>query len=289
MDSNDDHQSVRRIAAKLLHKDERQGLREVGQIAAGIDARFRLRFTVVAGLVGASAILAIVGAIVWVVSDLAGQHNGYRPLWIIGPLIGVAAGALFYWRKFQYGIGPVRTPQAAIYANADKASVDALERLFTYLGSELAPKAYYRRSNGAVVYLDYRHFYGSLRGLLLSDDASVRAGCLPPGGFWFSRVIKIEADPDAILKAINAKPKAGGRPKIYDEAAILFELIEQDRLRAIEPDKYGSESQIMSLIHALCDASDEHDTDIRVPESTELRVFAKKVLDAVRKNRARQK
>jgi hypothetical protein len=289
MDRDDDNQSLRRIAARLLHKDEREGLRELDQIATGIDAHVRWRFIICAGLFGTSSILAGIGLIVWVVSAFAGQRTGYTPLWIVGPLGAIAVGVLLYWRAFQYRIGPVRTPRIAIYANADRGSVDALEKLFTFLQSELSPKAYYRQSDGTKRYLDYRYFYGRLRGLLLSDDASVRTGCLPPGGFWFSDKIKIEADPEQLLKAINTKPKSGGRPKTYDEAAMLLALIEHPALASISRGDYGSESRLMTLIRDACQAEDDSGTDVAVPEETKLREFAKKILKRIDENRGRQK
>ena len=45
----------------------------------------------------------------------------------------------------------------------------------------------------------------------------------------------------------------------------------------------------MELIHTLCDPSEEHDNDIPVPEETELRKFAKRIVTAIEKNRSESK
>jgi hypothetical protein len=42
----------------------------------------------------------------------------------------------------------------------------------------------------------------------------------------------------------------------------------------------------MALIRSVCDPSDGHDNDIPVPEETELRRFAKRILTAIEKNRS---
>lgn len=99
----------------------------------------------------------------------------------------------------------------------------------------------------------------------------------------------MEVDVAALIAQAKAKPKSGGRPKEIDYEAILLALIEDDRLRAIKPNERSSETQVMKLIHNVCDACDEHDRNIRVPESTELRAFAKKVIAAIEKNRSAQK
>jgi hypothetical protein len=66
---------------------------------------------------------------------------------------------------------------------------------------------------------------------------------------------------------------------------MLLALIEHPALRAIDPDEYRAESAVMDLIRDRCEPSEDHDNDIRVPENTRLRAFAKNIVAAVKINR----
>ncbi len=215
-----------------------------------------------------------------------GERLRFAGFFLFG--LGTLAPLLF-WRSYQYGIGQVRNPKAPIYAGASKASIASLEKLFAYLQRKNAPQSYVRRRNGTRRDLNRRHYFGSLRGLLLAEDANVRSGCLPPHGFWLSQLIYIDADPDAIIKAINAKPKAGGRKKEFSYANMLLRLIDHPSLAKIELGKHGSQAQLMNLIRDLCDPNDEDGLGIAVPEETTLRQFAKDIEAALQKNRSYKK
>ncbi|AJR24758.1 hypothetical protein TZ53_14520 [Sphingobium sp. YBL2] len=108
---------------------------------------------------------------------------------------------------------------------------------------------------------------------------------MPPKGFWFSAQIFVEAEPEEIIRALKVRPQAGGRPKEYDYEAMLLTLIEHPSLCAIDPESSRVEAQIMKLIHARCDPSEDHCNNISVPEPTELRKFAKRIIAAIKNNR----
>jgi hypothetical protein len=268
---------------------EEETLAELDRIAAAIDRKVRWKFFVVAWLFGVSTLLTIAGFMAWSAVAVSGTDQGLRPLIVIAPLAAIMIGSLAYWRHLQYGFGRIRNPRPAIYGEGAKATIDTLEKLFAYLGRRTAPRAYYRTRTGEKCYLSRHLFSGALRGLLLSEDAAARAMVMPPAGLWFFREVKIEAEPEDIIAALKLKPRSGGRPQQYDYAAIALALLERPEMSAIDPAKHGAESRVMGLIHALCDPSDEHDNDIPVPEETELRKFAKRILTAIEKNRVRSK
>jgi hypothetical protein len=289
MDEGDEARSLRRIAARLLNRNENEGLEELNRITAGIYKKISRRFTLCATAFCFFALLFAVALIAWMAAELAGHSWGYSGL-AIPILFGAAALApLLHWRNFQYGLGADSLPKAAIYADANKASAEMLEKVFAYLRRETSPRGYVYGANNIKRYRDRRHFSASLRGLLLSKDDGIRAGCLPPYGLWFSRMIHIDADADDIIKAIKAKPKAGGRKKEFDYATMLLRLIDHPALAAIEPGKHGCQAQLMNLIRSLCDPNDEDETGIAVPEETTLRQFAKEIEAALPKNRAGKK
>lgn len=143
-------------------------------------------------------------------------------------------------------------------------TINAALRRMGYLALRTSPRAYYCDRDGKKCYVSRRYFCGALRGLLLSEDAAVRAMALPPGGLWFFREIRIEAEPEDIIAALKMKPRSGGRPRQYDHAAIILSVLEHPKMRSIEPERHGSIAETMALIHSLCDPSDEHDNDIPV-------------------------
>jgi hypothetical protein len=288
---NDDHRSLKRIAARLLAtKDfEEQALADLDKIARGIERKIRLRFILATIGFISFMLFALVAVAAWMTASVDRPAIGDGLLALAIAFATAACASLLSWRYLQYPFGPFGKTRLPIYPVGSTAEIEALEKLFTHLSLRTSPKLYYRIKNGEKRDVSRAYLKSRLRGLLIADDAADRALALPPGKPWFWHEIKVDAEPEEIIAALKARPRSGGRPKQIDYEAILLELIEQDRLKAIDPDARGSESQLMALIHALCDASDEHDTDIRVPEPTELRAFAKKVLAAVRKSRARQK
>lgn len=288
---SDAHRSLQRIAARLLATRELEevALLEIDKIPAAIDGKVRWKFRIGAGVFVLFSVLTVAALIAWFAIAITGPDQGYRPLIVVAPLAAIALGPLAYWRHLQYRFGQVRTARPAIYCGGSKATIDTIEKLFAYLALRTSPRAYYRDRDGKKRYVSRHHFYGALRGLLLSEDAAVWAMVLPPGGLWFFREIKIEAEPEDIIAALKMKPRSGGRPRQYDHAAIVLSVLEHPKMRSIEPGRHGSIAETMALIHSLCDPSDEHDNDIPVPEDTELRELAKRILAAVEKNRNQPK
>ena len=286
--ASDAHRSLPRLAARLLYtKDEEElGLEEVDRVSVAIERSVRSRFLVFAALFGLCAFLSSLVLLVWGVASVTDRNIGQAPVIAFMVLMGIAALTLVYWRHFQYGLGIIGTKRPALYGESRPSTVETLEKLFDFLGRRTAPEAYYYDRKGIRHPVSRRHFYGRLRGLLLSESAGDRALVLPPNGFWFSRQIYVDAEPEEVIRALKVKPQAGGRPKAYDYEAMLLTMIEHPSLRNIDPDKHGAETQVMNLIRARCDPSEAHDNDIPVPEPTKLREFAKKIVAAIQINRS---
>ncbi|WP_152528020.1 hypothetical protein [Sphingobium lactosutens] len=284
---SDHHRALPHIAARLLYakEAEREALLEIDNIAAGIERKVQTRFLFCAIVFSLSSFFALIGFFVWGAETL-GQHDlGQRPAYVIFPLLLIAGAAAVYWRNFQYGLGLVRHKRPALYGKGRQSTIDTLESLFAYLGDRTGPKAYFYDRKGIRRPISRRHFFGRLRGLLLSEEPGARCLVMPPKGFWFSAQIFVEAEPEEIIRALKVKPQAGGRPKEYDYEAMLLTLIEHPSLRAIDPESSRIETQIMKLIHARCDPSEDHGNNIPVPEPTELRKFAKRIIAAIKNNR----
>ena len=285
----ENERSLRLIAARVLNRDTEEGLEELDRIAGGIDVAIRRRYIICAtlfllfGILFTASMINCVGLLL-----TGGPVTDYDLLVVF--LFGVGSLVpILIWRSYQYAIGQVRIPKTPIYANANKASITSLEKLFAHLQRKNAPQTYVYRRNGTRRDLDRRQYFGSLRGLLLAEDPNVRSGCMPPHGFWLSQLIYIDADPDALIKAINAKPKAGGRPKEIDYEAIMLRLIEHPALKDIDPAKHGAETRVMEMIRGVCETGSASQPDLRVPEDTALRDFAKKIAAAMLKNRISEK
>jgi hypothetical protein len=289
MAARDEARSLRRIAARVLNRNVKDGLDELDHITAAIDAAIRWRFILSASLCCFFTLIFSLALIVWVEEELSGRTSGNAGLAFLALLAAAALAPLLYWRGYQYGLAPFGPPKPGFYAGASKASVDALEKLFTYLQQETSPQPFVFRANNSKRYLDRRQFFGTLRALAFSKYAGIRSGCLPPYGLWQSKMIYLDADADEIMAAINAKPKAGGRKKEFDYATILLRLIGHPALSAIDLDAHGSTSKIMNLIRDVCAADDDDPVEISVPEETTLRQFAKEIEAALKKNRLQGK
>lgn len=282
----ENERSLRQIAARILNRDTEEGLEELDRIAGGIDVAIRQRYITCATLFLLFGLLFTASIINCARLLLSGGSVTDYDLVVVFLFGFGSLVPLLVWRSYQYAIGQVRIPKAPIYASASKASIASLEKLFAHLQRKNAPQTYVHRRNGTRRDLDRRHYFGSLRGLLLAEDPNVRSGCLPPHGFWLSQLIYIDADPDTLIKAINVKAKAGGRKKEFSYANMLLRLIDHPLLATIELGKHGSQAQLMNLIRDLCDPDDDDEMGIAVPEETTLRQFAKDIAAALQKNRA---
>lgn len=284
--SADAHRSLPRIAARLLYAKDKEelGLEEVDRVAVAIERAVRRRFLILATSFLSLILLLSLVLVVWVTAALDGEDIGQAASVAAIALFAMAACVAAYWRHFQYGLGIAETKRNPVYGNSRRSTVETLEKLFDYLGRRTAPATYYYDWKGIRRSVHRRHFYGRLRGLLLSEVASDRAIVLPPHGFWFSAQIYVDAEPEEIIRALKVRPNSGGRPKEYDYEAMLLALIEHPALRAIDPEQYGAESAVMDLVRDRCEPSDNHDNDIRVPENTRLREFSKKIVEAIKIN-----
>lgn len=262
------------------------GLEEVDRVSVAIERAIRRRFLISATLLLLCILLLLLVLIVWGVAAFEGEGIGQATSIAVVALLAMAACIAAYWRHFQYGLGIVDEKLTPIYGKSRRSTTETLEKLFDYLGRRTAPAAYYYDRKGIKRPVHRRHFYGRLRGLLLSEVASDRAIVLPPHGFWFSAQIYVDAEPEEIIRALKVRPSTGGRPKEYDYEAMLLALIEHPALRLIKPDENGVETEVMDLIRDRCEPSDEHDNDIRVPENTRLREFSKKIVQAIKINRS---
>lgn len=285
--SADAHRSLARIAARLLYAKDKEelGLEEVNRVAVAIERAVRRRFLILATSFLLFILLLLLVLVVWGAALLDGEDVSQAASVVAIALFAMAACVAAYWRHFQYGLGIAETKRTPVYGSSHRSTVETLEKLFEYLSRRTAPTAYYYDRKGMRRPVHRRHFYGRLRGLLLSEVASDRAIVLPPHGFWFSAQIFVDAEPEEIIRALKVRPNSGGRPKEYDYEAMLLALIEHRALRAINPDEYGAETAVMDLIRDRCEPSDDHDNDIRVPENTRLREFAKDIVAALKVNR----
>jgi len=191
------------------------------------------------------------------------------------------------WRRFQYGTDRLRKPREPIYANATDETREALEKLFAYLQRESAPRAYYRNWSGTPIYLGRRYFFGNLRVLLLSEFAAVRALCVSLGGNRISGAIKIEKDPDEVIKELGIKPKRAGGPgrnAKYAYSDALISLIGDARLSAL--DMSNRAAAIRAIKKWLSEWFEEHaDETGDVPRGDLLAPYAEKI--CVHSDRAR--
>lgn len=284
----DAHRSLPRIAARLLYAKDKEelGLEEVDRVPIAVERAVRRRFLITATLFLLCILLAFLVLAVWGAAALDGQDIDQPAAIAVSLLFVMAASVIAYWRHFQMGLGIVDRKRTPIYGNSRRSTVETLEKLFDYLGRRTGPSAYYYDRKGNRCPVHRRHFHGRLRGLLLSEVASDRAIVLPPHGFWFSAQIYVDAEPEDIIRALKVRPSSGGRPKDYDYEAMLLALVEHPALQAIDPHEHGAETDVMNLIRDRCEPSDEHENDIRVPENTRLREFAKKIVAAVKVNRS---
>ena len=283
----DAHRSLARIAARLLYAKDKEelGLEEVDRVAVAIERAVRRRFLILATSFLLCILLMLLVLVVWGAAELDGNDVGHAAPIATVALLAMGACVAAYWRHYQYGLGIAEKKRTPLYGSSRRSTVETLEKLFDYLGRRTAPAAYFYDRKGRRRAIHRRHFYGRLRGLLLSEVASDRAIVLPPHGFWFSAQIFVDAEPEDVIQALKVRPSSGGRPKEYDYEAMLLALIEHPALRAIDPDEYRAETKIMDLVRDRCEPSDEHDNDIRVPENTRLRQFAKDIVAAVKINR----
>jgi hypothetical protein len=291
VDKNDDHRSLKRIAARLIATKEleEEALDELDKIARGIDKRIGLWSTIAATGFCFFILLAIVSLAAWLTATAYQSNVGVGLLYLMIAFAVLGSGFPIAWRFYQYPFGRFGKMRPPIYPVGNCATVETLEKLFAYVSRRTSPALYYRTKKGDKRNVSRGYMKNRLRGLLIADLAADRAQALPPSGLCFFREIKVEADPEEIIATLKARPRSNGRPPRYNYEAIVLTLIGHPKLPTIEIGQHGSEAAVMQLIREECDASDTNATEIPVPEPTELRKLAKRVLAALEKNRTRKK
>ena len=281
--------SLRRVAARFIAKNEQDGLDILDGVTSAVFARIRSRYRLWLFAAFAATLVFVSAIVAAVVVAIADPVYGDLLIVAVPVLLLVYFLVLSSWRWVQYRSIIGLAPQLAVYANADITTAKNLDRFFGIMQRETTPQSFWRTQSGHRRDVNRRQFFGSLRVLMLSEHDWVREPVFSPKGMRFARELFIEADIATLIVQAQAKPKAGGRPKVYDEAAMLLAVIEHPALAAIAPGKHGAESQTMNLIRDACQADRDGTSDIAVPEVTQLRARAKQVLGAIEKNRLRQK
>jgi hypothetical protein len=209
----DAHRSLARIAARLLYAKDKEelGLDEVDRVAVAIERAVRRRFLVLATSFLLCILLLLLVLVVWGAAVLNGDDIGQAASVAMIALLAMAACIAASWRHFQYGLGIAEKKRTPVYGSSRRSTVETLEKLFDYLGRRTAPATYYYDRKGMRRPVHRRHFYGRLRGLLLSEVASDRAIVLPPRGFWFSAQIFVDAEREEIIRAKCGPTAEGAR------------------------------------------------------------------------------
>ncbi|QDC36041.1 hypothetical protein [Sphingobium fuliginis] len=279
MDRNDDDRSLRRIALRILNENEDQARDELDSVIQAVEDHVGRQASVYTWSVPVILTIPALCLLLSIFAALASKAvaDAFLSVAIAACLIPLFMAWL--WRRFQYGTGRLRKPREAIYANASDETRETLEKLFAYLQRESAPRAYYRNWRGNPIYLERRYFFGNLRALLLSEFAAVRALCLSPGGSRISGAIKIEKDPDEVIKELGIKPKRAGGPgrnAKYAYSDALISLIGDPRLSVL--DLSNRAAAIRAIKKWLSDWFEEHaDETGDVPRGDLLAPYAEKI------------
>jgi hypothetical protein len=92
----------------------------------------------------------------------------------------------------------------------------------------------------------------------------------------------MEVDVASLIAQIRAKPNRAGAPKSYDYTDAVMSLIEHPAIRALEDvTKRGTQTQIIILLEAWY-----HKNRLSPPSDSQLRLYAKSIVDVIAKNRA---
>lgn len=280
---------IRLAAARFVAKVEQDGTAELDALTSNLFKAIRPRYLAWLTAIGAGAALFLLAIAYALFDAFDGPQSGNLPMIALSIIALGWFALLAAWRWFQYGFGWVRTPLSALYPNADGATSKNIDLFFGVLQRDTKLRAFYYTKVGIRSPVRRQYFFGRLRVLMLSEHDWIREPVFAPTGLWFARELYIEADVTALIAQAHAKPKAGGRPKEIDYEAVALRLIEHPALKDIDPAKHGAETRVMELIRSVCEAGSVSQPDLRVPEDTGLREFAKKILAAMQKNRKTEK
>lgn len=284
MDCNDEDRSLRRIVLRVLNEDEDQAGRELDDIIRAVSEHIGRESSIytwaVPALLTIPPLFLLAYLVVSLISKTAGNFLfGVAQLSCLIPLYFI-----WKWGRFQYGSGRLWRPREALYVDASDETKEVLEKFFSYLRREGGPKAYYRDRKGEKRYLERRYFFGTLRILLLSEFGAIRALCLSPHGKRISETIKVDADPDQIIKALQIKPKRAGGPGRYAKypySDAIISLIGDEQLAAL--DLTGEAAAIAAIKRRLLRWFEDHaDESGDVPRGDLLAPYARKIYDQLK-------
>lgn len=280
---------IRLIAAHFIAKVEKDGTDDLAALTSHIFDAIRPRYLVWLLALGFGAAFSLLAVALSVTAIFSLPSSSNWPYFTIAVSAFGWFALLSIWRWFQYGFGWVQAPLPAIYAKAGSAVVKNLDLFFGVLQRDSKLRAFYYNRSGRKCYVRRQYFFGRLRALMLSEHSWIREPVFSPAGLWFGRELFLEADVTSLIIQAKAKPRAGGRPKEIEYESIALRLLEHSALKEFDHSQNHAETRMMELIRDACMADDDQQTDLRVPEDTELRKFAKKVLSSVEKNRASTK
>ncbi|GGO89775.1 hypothetical protein [Stakelama pacifica] len=274
--------ALRLVAARFIHKNEDEGVLEIDRIARGVRSQVAMQYLILWAALMLATSFFLIFALAAITLVFVNEEYGHVAGVIALLQFAIVIGILSYWRSLQYGGLTVGKPQPAIYANPEDPAAQNLERLFTELQKESTPRAFYRSRNGVKRYVDERYFFGALRVALVSKNPELRDMFFPPIGVWFSRELFMEVDVSALIVKAKAKPNAAGVKKTYDYTDAAMSLIEHPAIRELDPNKRGSQMLVKGLLHDWYESNRQ-----TPPGETQLALYAKMILDVIRKNRAR--
>ena len=280
---------IRLVAARFVAKHEKDGTDDLAALTSDVFAAIRPRYLAWLLVLGVGAAFSLLAIALSVTAIFSEPTNSNWPYFTISAFALGWFVLLLVWRWFQYGFGWVQVPLPAIYAKNDSLFAKNLDLFFEVLQRDTKLRAFYYDRSGRQRFVRRQHFFGRLRVLMLAEHGWIREPVFSPSGLWFARELFIEADVTALIAQAKAKPKAGGRPKEIDYEAIALRLLEHCSLKNFDHSQNHAETRMMELIRDVCMADEDQQTDLRVPEGTELRKFTKKILSGIEKNRSLKK
>lgn len=282
---DDDDRSIRRIALRILNEDEDEAREELDNIVYSVEDSVQLRSAFYSWslpvFIVFPAFFWVLAIISWTLSRTVGN--------VLYFMSGISAliplGVIWNWYRFQYGSGKLRQSREAVYGDASDEAREKLEKLFAYMQRDSSPKAYYRTKKGVLRYLDYNHTFGSLRVLLFSRSPTVRELYLPPGRRRSAEAIKIDTEPDEVIKALNIKPRRKGGPGVkakYPYLDAVLWLIDEPCLKNL--DLTNEQQTVGTIVKWLSEwFKTRADGSGDIPRNDQLKPYAEKIYERQKK------
>lgn len=281
MDGSNNLLPLRIIAARFIDTNVTIGLAELDRITAAVSRIIKLRYRLLSGAFFGTAVMAVstLGAAFALIRNNIPSGDGVSILGL--GCVGLSVGVLLFWRLVQYGGLRASSPQTAIYANPADPAVRNLERLFAVLQLESSPRAFYLTRRGERRYVDHRYFFGTLRAAHVAKSGAIREALFGPVGYWFTRELFMDVDIEKLIDLAKAKPNRSGAHKTYDYTDAVMSLIEHPEVRELEVGKRGNQQRILGLLEDWYRSRRQ-----KVPSESQLRLYAKVIVEVIAKNRA---